>query len=341
MIGIKTPDEARATVAEWTRIDHGFLRARSTLVVVFAALVGIAFSSRLVLVPAGIMLVADFVVFVTRRVTTLRGYEAGTPRLVDAEDFAAASESFRAAGVPEPNMSDWENAAGQPGHAQWQVDLRYRELLKRYAGGTVADIGCGDGRLLWRYQICKPEDYIGIDVGEDLLRQLRGKTSNRAKTVAATAEATTLPDSSVDFVACTEVFEHLPHPEIAVREFSRILRPGGKVVIQSPNATRLRNLNPLHAACCIVGIIFPPVLMRKVVHENTFIRSYTFHWDFTRQDMSSYLKNTDLYLRSFTAATYHFNPDGSLIHRIACRVARLPLVSWAWSDMTVVLQKVA
>jgi ubiquinone/menaquinone biosynthesis C-methylase UbiE len=340
MIAIKTSEEVKATVVEWQRIDRGFLTARLMLIVVVIALAAAVLSSRLILVVAVVVLAADFAVFCRRRILTLRRYEAGAPRLITAEDFAAVSESFRQAGIAEPSMTDWETAAGHSGHAAWRVALRYQELLKHYTGGTVADVGCGDGRLCWHYGICKPEDYIGLDVGEDLLRQLRDKTSNKARTVVATAEVTTLADASVDFVACTEVFEHLPHPEIAVQEFSRILRPGGKVVIQSPNATQLRNLNPLHAICCVVGIIFPSLLMRKVVHENTFVHAFTYHWDFTRQDIRSYLKNSGLFLRSLTAATYRFNPQGSVAHRIAYKIARLPFISWAWGDMTVVLEKI-
>lgn len=42
------------------------------------------------------------------------------------------------------------------------------------------------------------------------------------------------PDGSFDCILCTEVFEHIPRPDLAVREFARLLRPGGLLFITAP-----------------------------------------------------------------------------------------------------------
>ena len=42
------------------------------------------------------------------------------------------------------------------------------------------------------------------------------------------------PDGSFDCILCTEVFEHIPRPDLAVREFARLLRPGGLLAITAP-----------------------------------------------------------------------------------------------------------
>ena len=58
-------------------------------------------------------------------------------------------------------------------------------------------------------------------------------------------QAIPLPDSSLDAVLCTEVFEHLPDPMAALKEFSRILKPGGKVFLTAPHGTFL-HMEPYH-----------------------------------------------------------------------------------------------
>lgn len=42
------------------------------------------------------------------------------------------------------------------------------------------------------------------------------------------------PNASFDAILCSEVFEHLPYPSDAIKEFSRLLRPGGKLIITAP-----------------------------------------------------------------------------------------------------------
>jgi SAM-dependent methyltransferase len=41
-------------------------------------------------------------------------------------------------------------------------------------------------------------------------------------------------DKSFDVIICTEVLEHIPRPDLAIKEFSRILRPEGKLYLTSP-----------------------------------------------------------------------------------------------------------
>lgn len=53
------------------------------------------------------------------------------------------------------------------------------------------------------------------------------------------------PDASFDLVLCTEVLEHVPEPIAALREMTRLLRPGGRLLVTAPLASGLHQL-PFH-----------------------------------------------------------------------------------------------
>lgn len=109
------------------------------------------------------------------------------------------------------------------------------ELLDKECGLTgksvIADIGSGTG-ILTELFLKNGNTVFGVDpnnemreAGERLLRD-----HSRFKSVAGKAEATTLPDRSVDFITAGQAF-HWFDREKARREFVRILRPGGWVVL--------------------------------------------------------------------------------------------------------------
>lgn len=96
---------------------------------------------------------------------------------------------------------------------------------------TIADIGSGTG-ILSELFLKNGNPVLGVEPdpqmragGEYYLRDYPAFTS-----VAATAEATTLLDDSVDFVTAGQAF-HWFDLQLARREFDRILRPGGWVVL--------------------------------------------------------------------------------------------------------------
>jgi SAM-dependent methyltransferase len=99
------------------------------------------------------------------------------------------------------------------------------------AQSIIADIGSGTG-ILSELFLANGNHVFGVEpnlemreAGERLLGAERRFTS-----IAATAEATTLSDRSVDFVTAGQAF-HWFDPESCRKEFRRILRPNGWVVL--------------------------------------------------------------------------------------------------------------
>jgi SAM-dependent methyltransferase len=52
-------------------------------------------------------------------------------------------------------------------------------------------------------------------------------------------------DAQFDAILCTEVFEHIPYPIDTVKEFARLMKPGGTLILTAPNAC-LRHMDPYY-----------------------------------------------------------------------------------------------
>jgi SAM-dependent methyltransferase len=118
----------------------------------------------------------------------------------------------------------------RPGYPPAVLDLLAAECGLTPAS-VIADIGSGTG-ILTRLFLERGQRVYGVEpnremraAGERLLAGFAGFTS-----VPATAEQTTLPDRSVDFVTAGQAF-HWFDRAAARREFERILRPDGWVVL--------------------------------------------------------------------------------------------------------------
>ncbi|MEW6033642.1 MAG: class I SAM-dependent methyltransferase [Chloroflexota bacterium] len=55
------------------------------------------------------------------------------------------------------------------------------------------------------------------------------------------SDASPYPEGYFDYVACVEIIEHLENPYHLVRQVRRILKGGGKLVLTTPNVTRLQS----------------------------------------------------------------------------------------------------
>lgn len=96
---------------------------------------------------------------------------------------------------------------------------------------TVVDVGCGSGYSLPKLaERFAPKHLIGVDIDPQMLASA-GVEAQRAGVAVRLIEASSsrmpLPDASADLLFCHQTFHHLVEQEDALREFLRVLKPGG------------------------------------------------------------------------------------------------------------------
>ncbi len=107
------------------------------------------------------------------------------------------------------------------------------EHLGDLAGKRVADVGCGKGRFARIVQERHPlASVVALDLAEAMLRHV----PDGIHRVAATMTTLPLATASCDGAYATESLEHAVDIPAAVAELTRIVKPGGRIVIIDKNA---------------------------------------------------------------------------------------------------------
>ncbi len=101
-------------------------------------------------------------------------------------------------------------------------------------GHTVVDYGCGPGHL--SVELARRVGPSGavraLDINREFLERTRARAkreglADRVSTELVEKERLPIPDRSVDRVLCKNVLEYVDDPAATIREFHRVLRPGG------------------------------------------------------------------------------------------------------------------
>jgi SAM-dependent methyltransferase len=117
-----------------------------------------------------------------------------------------------------------------PFHPQWFVFRQEMKNLKRMSNkvdGVVLDIGCSDQRI--RQFLNNISNYIGMDY-----YQTATMWYNSRPNVFGDAQALPFCHQCIDTVILKDVLEHLPYPGKCISEIKRVLKPGGKFLLQVP-----------------------------------------------------------------------------------------------------------
>ena len=166
-----------------------------------------------------------------------------------ATDWAAIDRYYKAGDATIQEAFEVWGAYHQHRH-EMRYDL-VGDAVRRYlpsSGGRVLDVGCGGGLVAERIKD-RAAGYVGIDIPtRSLLVAAAERSAEEAlHTAWASASGDGLPfaAASFDVVVFSEVIEHLLQPELTVWEISRVLRPGGVLVMTTNNASEVPERSPL------------------------------------------------------------------------------------------------
>jgi len=121
-------------------------------------------------------------------------------------------------------------------------DQRIVQTLRMIEGKDVLDVGCAAGYL------SKKIAQLGFNVhGIDVLEESIRISKEFSSMPNITYEVRDVlkqpfPPESCDCITFLETIEHVENPALFLREFNKILRPGGHLILSTPNATSLKNM---------------------------------------------------------------------------------------------------
>jgi SAM-dependent methyltransferase len=101
------------------------------------------------------------------------------------------------------------------------------------------DAGCGRS-LFTEIRPEWPFTIVASDVDHDLLASRRAEFP-QVRWLQGDAQPLPFRDRAFDALFAGELVEHLPEPVTALREFQRVLKPGGTLILTTPNRLRLAN----------------------------------------------------------------------------------------------------
>ncbi|MBW1600969.1 class I SAM-dependent methyltransferase [Streptomyces sp. JJ66] len=197
---------------------------------------------------------------------------------------------------------------------------RQAAILARALGpgpGTVLDIGCGDGTAAATAAPLLPgKRIVGSDWSHDALR----RASAHLTAVRGELQALPFATGAADAVLFSEVIEHLVDPDAALDELHRVLRPGGHLLLSTPNLAAWYNRGLLLAG---VQPVFSEVSLRGI-HGRPGAQVVGHLRLYTARALRSLLPAAGFEIVRITGAPYHDVPRPLRpLDRLACHAPSL------------------
>ena len=111
------------------------------------------------------------------------------------------------------------------------------EELSKESYVDLLDCGCGTGPMISLLHEADPtKRYTGLDLTPRMIEVANAKGLENAVFVVGDSEDMPFEDGSFDAVICSNSFHHYPAPQAFFNEAARVLRPGGRLVLQDYTA---------------------------------------------------------------------------------------------------------
>jgi len=127
----------------------------------------------------------------------------------------------------------------------------HQRLLKAYIAakplvkGDLLEIGCGEGRGV---EVLRENvnSYRGLDKIGEVIEKLQKRFPDETFEQAVIPPLGSVSSDSYDTVVSFQVIEHIYDDKLFLEEIYRVLKPGGKAIISTPNNRHTLSRNPWH-----------------------------------------------------------------------------------------------
>lgn len=145
---------------------------------------------------------------------------------------------------PAPTAETWnaQYSSGKWAYLGQLSELSRFSVLVGYlrhfkSGGTILDVGCGEGVLLQRLQTQDYSRYVGVDLSSAAIDQATKLSTSKSEFAAADAQAY-VPTETFDVIVFNEVIYFFDNPLQTVERYARALNEGGLFLLSTNTAFR-------------------------------------------------------------------------------------------------------
>ena len=194
-------------------------------------------------------------------------------------------------------VARWWNPEDErdPHFAHFREQLTWVVGQVDWEGRQVLDVGTGKGRFAIPFAR-QGARVMAMDISGEMLVEARQRAQQAGLPAAAQAgvvpcfvqgdaERLPFPSHSFDVVSCMEALMHVPHPQQAVAEAARVVRPGGQTVFSMTNKWRINALANL------------PVALARLLRLNRSPAGTQIAWYHSTRTFKGWLQRAGLKIR--------------------------------------------